>query len=116
MVFHSITPQGCNNFQLFSLCKITRNYCTPVTSIIAMSFILIIFHHLMTHFKVINFMSQSSNSIDLLTICVVTEIFFALLALTQDFVWCWVSKTVAPIQNPNLKSFFFFFFFFFFLK
>ena len=30
MKLHSLTSQGCNNFQLFNLGKITRNYYTPV--------------------------------------------------------------------------------------
>ena len=65
MVLHSITSQGCNSFQLFSLDEVTGNYCTPVTSIIATSFISTEFHHLMKTFKVVNFTSQNSNSIDL---------------------------------------------------
>ena len=68
MVLYGITSQGCNNFQLFTLGEITGNYCTPVTSIVAMSFIGIEFHHLMKTFKVVNFMSQTSNSIDLLIV------------------------------------------------
>ena len=68
MVLHGIRLQECNNFQSFSPGETTGNYCTPVTLIIAMSFIRIEFHHLMKTFKVVNFMSQSLNSIDLLTI------------------------------------------------
>ena len=64
MALHGVTSQGCNNFQLFSLGEITGNYCTPVTSIIVMSFSSIELHHLMKTFKVAAFMSQSSNSID----------------------------------------------------
>ena len=44
------------------------NCCTPVTSIIALSFTWIDFHHLIKTFTVVNFMTQSSNSIDLLMI------------------------------------------------
>ena len=65
MVWHGITSQGCNIFQLFCPSKMTGNHCTPVTSIIVMSFIRIELHHLMKTFKVAKFMSQSSNSIDL---------------------------------------------------
>ena len=39
MILDGVTSQRWNNFQLFSLGEITGNYFTPVTSIIAMSFI-----------------------------------------------------------------------------
>ena len=68
MVLHGITLQGCNNFQLFSLGEITGNYWIPVTSIAAMSFTWIKFHHFIKNFKLVNFMSQSLNSINLLII------------------------------------------------
>ena len=66
MAFHGITSQVCSNFHLFSLGEINENYSTPVTSIIAMSFVGTEFHHLMKTFTVVNFKSQSLNSIDLL--------------------------------------------------
>ena len=46
MILHVIISQRRNNLQLFSLDEITGNYFTPVTSIIAISFIWNKFHDL----------------------------------------------------------------------
>ena len=70
MILQSNTSQGWNNFQLFLLGEITRNYSTPVMSIIENVIYLnqIASFVLVSTFKVVNFVSQSWNSSDLLII------------------------------------------------
>ena len=65
MVLHGITSDDCNNFELFSLGEITGSFCdVNYCNVIYLSRI----SSFDERFKVINFMSQSLNSIDLLII------------------------------------------------
>ena len=116
MILYSVPSQGWNNFQIIYVDEITGTFSSTMTSVITMSFIWIIGHissfELASTLKGVNFMSQSSNSIEIIYkihyMCcswigrswfflkkkgdssVVSKIYCALSAFTHfNFAWCW---------------------------